>query len=121
MLIQLPKVEERIYFDSASNKINIADNSSKIESAIAFLNQYPDLNLRLLAFNDAIGSKQINQKLGIERCSNLKDALIAKGVEPSRLISDCETYRISTRQPNQTIELTRYIEFKPFIPTKQSP
>ena len=115
---QLPKIEEKIYFDSASNKINIISNSDQIESVIVFLNQYPDLNLRLLAYGDGIGSKKINEKLGSERCSNLKDALIAKGVDSFRLVTDCGTRRIFKRQPHQAFKLTRYVEFESFIPTK---
>ena len=116
---RLPKLEERIYFDSADNKIDLVSNSSKIKSIIAFLDRYRGLNLRLRAYNDGIGSKQINQKLGIQRCSNLKDTLIAQGIDSSRLIIDCDTYRISIRQPDRTIRLTRYVEFEPFIPTKE--
>ena len=115
---RLPKLRERIYFNLTDNKIDLANNSSKIESIIAFLDRYQGLNLRLVAYNDGIGSKQINQKLGMQRCSNLKDTLIARGVDSSRLIIDCDTYRVSTKEPNRTIRLTRYVEFKPFIPTK---
>ena len=118
---RLPTLEERIYFGSADIKIDLANNSSKIESVIAFLNRYRKLNLKLIVYNDGIGSKQINQRLGIQRCSNLKDALIARGIDSSRLTIDCDTYRVSKREPNRTIRLTRYIEFEPFIPTKQSP
>ncbi|MGD1919912.1 MAG: OmpA family protein [Pleurocapsa sp.] len=116
---QLPKIETRIYFDSASNKINLASNSSKIKSIAEFLNRYPELNLKLIAYSDGIGSKQINQKLGMERCSNVKDVLLAQGIDSSRLAMDCNTYRDSSRQPNQTILLTRYNEFETFIHTKK--
>ena len=115
---RLPSLPERIYFESSSNKVDLANNSSKIKFVIKFLNQYPTLNVKFQAYSDGVGSKQANQKLGMKRCSNLKDVLIAKGVEPSRLVSDCETHRISTRQPNQTVRLTRYVKFEPFIPTK---
>ena len=117
---RLPQLEETIYFDSAANKIDLVSNSSKIESIIAFLNQYPELNLKLLAFNDGIGSRQINQKLGMQRCSYLKQALTDRGIDSSRLVTDCDTYRNSLRQPNQTMQLTRYVKFEPFIPTQES-
>ncbi len=55
----------------------------------------------------------------MERCSNVKDVLLAQGIDSSRLAMDCNTYRVSSRQPNQTIQLTRYIEFETFIPTKK--
>ena len=117
---RLPPLEERIYFDSVDIRIDLANNSSKIESVIAFLNRYRELNLKLIAYSDGVGSKQINQKLGMQRCANLKDALTARGVDSSRITIDCNMYRVSTREPNQTIRLTRYIEFEPYIPAKPS-
>ena len=116
---RLPKLEEKINFDSAANKINLASNSSKIESIIAFLNRYPELNLKLLAYNDGIGSRQINQELGMQRCTYLKNTLTDRGIDSSRLVTDCDTYRIATRQSNRAVQLTRYVKFEPFIPTKE--
>jgi outer membrane protein OmpA-like peptidoglycan-associated protein len=118
---QLPALKERIYFDSSSTKIDFAYNSSKIKSVIKFLNQYPNLHLKLMAYTDGIGSKQINQKLAIQRCSNLQTVFVARGIESSRLINNCEAYRVFTRQNPQAIRLTRYVEFEPFIPPQQSP
>lgn len=118
---KLPKLETRIYFDSAATKIDFASNSSKIGSVAEFLNKYSDLNLRLLAYSDGIGSKQNNLKLGMQRCSNVKKALLAERIDSSRLAINCDIHRVSVRQPNQTIKLTRYIEFEPFLPTRKSP
>lgn len=117
---QLPRLEERIYFESADNKVNLANNSSKIESTIEFLKEYPQLNLKLIAYNDGIGSKQINQTLGRQRCNNLIDALVAKGIDQSRLVADCSAHRTSQKPREGSLRLTRYVEFKPFIPSKQS-
>ena len=118
---ELPKIAARIYFDSFSNQVDLANNSRQIESVISFLNRYPQLNLKLRAYSDGIGSKQINLQLNRQRCANLKEVLTARSIEPSRLADDCDTYRLSTRQSNQTVRLTRYIEFEPFIPPKDSP
>ena len=113
---QLPQLPERIYFDNGSNQLNLAENSSKIESAIEFLNQYPELHLKLIAYSDVSGSKAINQQLGEQRCLSVRDTLIAKGVASNRLVSDCEEHRLSKEANQRAIWSTRYVRFEPLIP-----
>ena len=117
---QLPVVEQRIYFEVDSNNLNFADNSSKIESIMQFLNQFPQLHLKLIAYSDGIGSDEINQRLAQERCSNVRAELVARGVDPARLVTDCQQLRFSSERDRFTSQITRYVGFEPFIPKKYS-
>lgn len=111
---KLPTVEEHIYFKRGSNQFNLTDNSSKIEAVKQFLEQYPQLNLKLVAHTDNQGSIKINQKLRQERCQNVQAALVATGVDSTRLITQCEQQH-PLEKDNQTLKSKRYVGFEPFI------
>ena len=114
---QLPLLESRIYFDIGSNELK-SENSSKIESVMQFLTRYPQLHLKLMAYGDGRGIEATNQQLAIERCANVRSALIAVGVDSNRLALDCQNRLASDNNP--TSPSIRYVGFEPFIPTKQS-
>ncbi|MEO1005617.1 MAG: OmpA family protein [Cyanobacteria bacterium J06638_38] len=119
---QLPLVKQRIYFVSGSSELDFADNFSKINATQKLLQQYPLLHLRLTVHSDGIGSSQINQRLGKRRCQNVKNALVARGIEPNRLVTDCESLLL----PEDVVSghaswSKRYVGFEPFIPSNLSP
>ncbi len=114
---QLPKVKQRIYFNSGSNRLEFTDTSAKLDSVVQFLEQYPQLNLKLIAHNDGKGTDKINQKLNQERCQNVQAALVAKGVDSTKLVARCTKLDVSQNTNNQAAWLDRYVSFEPFIPT----
>lgn len=114
---QLPNIEQRIYFESGSSQLNFADNSSKIEVVEQLLKQYPQIHLRLMAHTDGEGSRGINQKLGKERCENVRAALIAKGADSTRLVISCNPQNLPTNPDKWPLWLSRYVNFQLFIPT----
>ncbi|WP_019506907.1 BON domain-containing protein [Pleurocapsa sp. PCC 7319] len=116
---ELPFADQRIYFDYGSSKLNYADNSSTIEVVKQLLNQYPQLHLKLISHSDGLGSIEINQKLGQKRCQNVLTALVAEGIEPSRLIMSCSKQLLNQDKNHQSTWLNRYVSFEPFIPKNQ--
>ena len=118
---QLPIVGERIYFELGSSELNFADNSSKIEAIANLLTLNPQLHLELKAYSDGQGSSKINQRLSKERCQNVKNALVARGIEPIRLVANCDSILLSTEGKNNRASWSdRYVSFQPFIPTNLS-
>jgi len=75
-----------INFDTASSKIQ-EDSISIIDEIFAMLKQSPDLKLSIEGHTDSDGTSDENQKLSEERALAVKDALISKGVNATRLIS----------------------------------
>ena len=119
-LQQLPLVEQRIYFDLGSTQLN-ADNSSKIDAIEDLLNRYPQLHLKLTVHTDGRGSSTINQRLGKERCQNVKTVLVDRGIKPGRLIVNCNTLILPANSESDRASWSnRYVSFEPFIPTKLS-
>ena len=115
---QLPVVKQRVYFDSGSTALDFADNFSKINAVKQLLQQYPQLHLKLAVHSDNIGSSKINQQLGIKRCQSVKTALVARGIEPNRLITDCNSLLSAKKKDNrQKAWSKRYVSFEPFIPS----
>ena len=112
---KLPIVKQRIYFERGSSQLNYADNSSKIEAVKQLLNQYPQLRLKLIVYSDGEGSIEINQKLATERCQNILTALVAQGIEPTRLVMNCDWPLIPRNKDNQPTWSSRYVSFEPLI------
>jgi len=75
-----------INFDTASSKIQ-ADSMPIIDEIFDMLQQSHDLKLSIEGHTDSDGTLDGNQKLSEERAFEVKDALIAKGVNATRLIS----------------------------------
>ena len=117
-LDELPVVKQRVYFNSGSAALDFTDNFSKINAVRKLLQQYPQLHLKLAVHSDNIGSSEINSQLGIKRCQSVKTALVARGIEPNRLITNCNSLISAKKNDNsQTARLRRYVSFEPFIPS----
>ena len=117
---QLPTVKQRIYFNSGSNRLEFADTFAKLDSIVQFLEQYPQLHLKLIAHNDGKGTDEINRRLNQERCQNVQAALVAKGVDSTRLVDRCPELGVAQDTNNQATWLERYVNFEPFIPTSST-
>jgi outer membrane protein OmpA-like peptidoglycan-associated protein len=117
---ELPKLDTRFYFAPNSIDINLNDEAKrrKIKAIAEFLNRYPQLNLRLIAHSDSIGTLENNRILGEKRVETVKQQIIDRGISPSRLAVE-----ISDRAPvdvkqNLPIWLSRCVRVEPFLPTK---
>lgn len=113
---QLPIVKQRIYFKSGSAELDFVDNISKINAIKSILQQHPQLSLRLVVHSDDIGSAVINQRLGQKRCQSVKTALVARGIQANRLITNCNLlFSAKNKDNSQGTWLKRYVSFEPLI------
>ncbi len=118
---QLPLIEQRVYFNQGSSQLNSIDNLSKIKATKQLLRQYPQLHLKLVVHSDGSGSTRINQKLGQKRCQVVKATLIEGGIEPDRLLMDCNSSILPSNKENYHPQWSkRYVSLKPFISSNLS-
>lgn len=108
-------IQTRIYFDAGSARLN-ASYGETLATLKEFLEQYPDKNLRIIGHSDRTGSRQINERLALQRAQAVQTALIQLGIQPTRLeaIGDSNPPQdVDTSQPKL---LGRVVLFEPITP-----
>ncbi len=109
--ILTPKLSTRIYFPFWVTTLAPSDTEKLIEVK-AFLDLYPDYNIKIFVKNDNIGDRAINYQLGMKRAQTVRDALLQRGVNAKRLhISGI--IDISIQQPSD--QMLRWVEFQPIL------
>jgi OOP family OmpA-OmpF porin len=77
-----------LYINFETGKSDIkAESQPTIEQIVEMLKQNPDLKISIEGHTDNVGSDKSNQTLSENRAKSVMDALIAKGIDKSRLSS----------------------------------
>lgn len=74
-----------INFDAASSQLK-PDAESVMKDIFTMLSQRSNLKLSIDGHTDGDGTMERNQQLSSERAQTVKNTLIAKGIDPSRLV-----------------------------------
>ena len=82
--------------------------------AVQNLNDNPDIKVEIQGHTDNIGSNEYNMKLSQRRAETVRDYLVSKGIDPSRLTVKGygETMPIADNNTPEGRALNRRIEFK---------
>ena len=81
---------QNIFFDINKSVIR-ADQLSKIDELVTYLNKYPNAKVTIIGYADkGTGNARINERLSIERASSVSEALQLKGISVSRIITDAK-------------------------------
>jgi peptidoglycan-associated lipoprotein len=73
-----------VYFDYDKSDLR-GDQQTAIQADAQFLNQHPNINFTVEGHCDSRGSTEYNLALGDQRASSVKSALVAAGVNASRV------------------------------------
>ena len=88
---------EKLNFDTAKSDIRAAD-AAEVNEVATTLGKYPSAKIRIAGYADARGNDAANMALGKARADSVKNALVAKGVDASRVetVSGGETDPVDT-------------------------
>lgn len=108
-------LENRIYFDVNSAKLNPAYQETIVEIE-QFMSQYPQKHLKIEGYSDRVGSQKKNEALATQRAEAVRDALVEEGVDPRRLEVIGNPSPPPDVESNQPLLLSRCVLFEPFEP-----
>ena len=80
-------VLQHIQFEFNSSALT-EDSEAGIQVLADFLKRNPELKVELAGYTDDIGNEKYNLQLSADRASVVREALIAKGIEASRLTAN---------------------------------
>ncbi len=102
-----------VNFEFNSAKLTAESYPILFHAAITLL-QNPDLKVDVIGYTDNIGSAKYNKKLSLKRANAVKNYLIARGVDASRIntIGMGEENPIASNKTAEGRALNRRIEFK---------
>ncbi|RYH19984.1 MAG: OmpA family protein, partial [Alcaligenaceae bacterium] len=70
----------------AFNKAELSPQAApRLEKLANFLKQFPDRKLLIEGYTDSVGSDSYNQDLSDRRAQAVRDALVVRGVDTSRI------------------------------------
>lgn len=79
-------VLENIFFAFDSFELD-PKSDNEIDRLVSFLKDNPDIEIEIVGHTDNIGSEKRNRVLSENRALSVKKALVAKGIDPSRLVA----------------------------------
>jgi outer membrane protein OmpA-like peptidoglycan-associated protein len=73
-----------VLFDSGSATLKPGARRA-VDNLAQFMERYPEREIAIEGFTDSIGAHEANRRLSESRAAAVKNALVARGVEPSRI------------------------------------
>ena len=105
-------IEVRLYFGAGSAILSQKDTTQKLSKVKKYMDENSTNNLRIIGYSDLKSSPTENQKLALERATNVKAALVKQGINGNRI------QVASTKSPpegveaNQPLWLSRLVIFE---------
>ena len=110
-----PVVLQNIFFASGSDVL-LPESNTEIDLLYQMLVNKPDIGLTIIGHTDDVGLDIDNQKLSEARAKSVQNALIKKGISPSRLkaLGKGETSPIASNDTEEGRKINRRTEFMMF-------
>lgn len=75
-------------FKTASAELDMDYSQAQINNLAAIMKAYPDVSLKLGGYTDSDGADDMNLKLSQNRANNVMAAIVAQGIDASRLAAE---------------------------------
>ncbi|MGB4958714.1 MAG: OmpA family protein [Saprospiraceae bacterium] len=85
--IQKPIVLQNIFFKSGSAEL-LPESNTEINLLYQMLMSNPSAKINIVGYTDDVGKEEDNLALSKQRAKAVKDALIIKGIDPSRIVDE---------------------------------
>lgn len=105
----------KLYFKSNSDKI-LKSSYGEVQKFAEFLKKNPGYKVKIIGHTDSIGKAVVNMALSIKRAEAVKAALVAEGIESSRIVATGrgELDPIESNRTKEGRRVNRRIEIKLF-------
>lgn len=78
---------DRLTFDTGKATLQTS-SQEQLNNVVAILKAYPNVHAKIGGYTDNVGNAAANKKLSDQRAKNVMDALVAGGIDQSRLESE---------------------------------
>jgi len=101
-----------VLFDTGKAELN-SGAARKLDQLAQFLTEYPDRHVQIEGFTDSVGTDSYNQDLSQRRADAVKSALLSRGIDSTRILSQgygkdfptASNADASGRQLNRRVEI----------------
>lgn len=106
-------IAKSIYFETNSSRLK-AVSHGPLDELVQILNENPTINLTIEGHTDNTGSDQYNMRLSTNRVNSVKNYLISKGIDASRLTAQGygEERPVADNSTAEGRSLNRRVELK---------
>ena len=73
-----------VLFDTGKSELK-SGAARKLDPLVAFLNSHPNRRIEIDGFTDSVGSESLNEQLSQRRADAVKEALVSRGVDATRV------------------------------------
>lgn len=105
-------VLHNLFFASFETRILPASEPA-LNDLYLFLSENPDVRIRIVGHTDSVGSRRDNQKLSEGRSGAVKEEMVKRGIDPSRIETEGrgEDEPVATNDTEEGRALNRRVEF----------
>lgn len=100
-----------VLFDTGQAELK-SGADRKMDQLAAFLNDHKDRRLQIDGFTDSVGSESYNEDLSRRRANAVKDAMVSRGIDSSRISTQGygKAYPVATNVDSGGRQLNRRVE-----------